>query len=240
MRALLANANGNQGQQNGLGFQQDASASKLQDLLENLRKIQRQNRAAANPLQDSASNELLQLNPAVGGALRGDLAASANHGDPVTMDSLTANPAFAAIKTAIERSFDSARSRAFEDTASGGALTGALGGIESGRAGASAQGFGELAVGEAERRERMRQSAIQNALAGGSLFNNEFGVASSVKQAASQGEGDVLNSMIGLRAGDNLLQANQVAAQASQEAEKKGGAGSAAGSIAGAVIGKGK
>lgn len=215
----------------------DQPAIQLQEYLERLRKMQNQNRRAAIPLQKSATGQLLDLNPAVGERLLADLASTANPA-AITMDTLASNPAYAAIKDAIETSFDQARSSAFEDTAVGGALSGVLGGIEGQRGAAGAQGFGALAAEQQRLDAERRQRAVENALGGQGRFTDQFTSASTVKELASQGGRSVVDSMIQLRQGDAHIQAGIASAQAERDAAKKGGTGSAVGSIAGALIGK--
>jgi hypothetical protein len=215
----------------------DASAIQLQDYLERLRKMQNQNRRAAIPLQKSATGQLLDLNPAVGERLLADLESTANPA-AITMDTLASNPAYGAIKNAIERNFDQARSQAFEDTAVGGALSGALGGIEGQRAGASAQGFGQLATEQQRLDAERAQRAVENAFGGQREFTNQFTSAATAREMATQGGRSVADSMIQLRQGDAQIQAGIASAQAERDAAKKGGTGSAVGSIAGALIGK--
>ena len=138
--------------------------------------------------------------------------------DPIALDFLTNTPAFGAFKQSNELAFDRARQRTIESTPAGGALSGALGNIEAGRAGAFTQGVGALSMEEINRRERNLDRSLNASLGFPGLSLSGLGSAGS-----SLGQ----------------LSANQAAiaeSQANRDAGKSSGAGQAAGSIAAAMI----
>lgn len=91
----------------------------------------------------SARNKLLQV-----------LQALPDVNEQIDINSIAANPAFGAIKAAVEGQFRNAQDNLVASSAPGGALSSSLGGLERDRAGALAQGIGGLAVNEADRRLR--------------------------------------------------------------------------------------
>lgn len=89
----------------------------------------------------------------------------------------TASPMFAPVKNQVESSFDSARDRTIANTPAGGALSSALAQIESGRAGALAQGVGAIS-----------QQELQNAmgLGVGQLPGVQAGLGSAAAAQAQE------------------------------------------------------
>jgi len=111
--------------------------------------------------------------------------------DPITIESLTANPSFGALKGAIEGQFSNARRSAIATGGEGGALTGVLGGLEGARAAALAQGLGGLANQEQSR--RIQNIAARTGVLGsaGQLGLGETGQAGQ----AALGAGGVLGQL---------------------------------------------
>ena len=125
---------------------------------------------------------------------------------PITTESLTANPAFGAIKGATEQQFQNARENIIANTPRGGVLFDALGDLEGARAGQLSRGFGALAADELGRRERNLDRGTQ-------IFTG----------GAAQGVGGVSNA--------GALQSQLAASQMQSESAKAGGTGELIGTI---------
>lgn len=161
--------------------------------------------------------------------------------DPISLNSLVANPQFGALKDAVETSFGTSRDQLIGDLPGGGVLGGGLAELTRGRASELVRGLGSLAGQEQGRLERERlfdvglQESNRNA-----ATNAAFGVRRNALAAAS---GGAATGQAGLgSAGGTLaaLGANQAAlaeSQANRDAGKSQGIGRGIGAIAGAAVG---
>jgi hypothetical protein len=130
---------------------------------------------------------------------------------PITMDSLTANPMFGAIKSATEQQFQNARQNIIGNTPNGGALFSALGNLEGQRANQLSSAFGGLAQDELSRRTGNLDRAI--------------GIGTGV---AGQSMGGLSNAA--------AIQAQLAQAQREQQSAEKGGKGELIGTIGSSLL----
>ena len=140
--------------------------------------------------------------------------------DPITLDSLTQNPMFGALKHGTETQFDLGRERLIEDLPVGGTLAEGLSGLETGRSSALTAGFGNLAADELQRRERN--------------LDRGLAVATGVPSISLGGLGSASNTLNQI----GSTQASIAESQANRGAGKAQGMGQAAGSIGAAAVTK--
>lgn len=104
--------------------------------------------------------------------------------DPITVEALTANPAFGAVKSAVESQFANARESAIATGGEGGALSAVLGGLEGGRASSLAGELGRLALTEDARRRGNFAAELE-----ASRILGQLGLGQTGQAAAAVGGG---------------------------------------------------
>lgn len=143
----------------------------------------------------------------VSGVLRGELGGLTSLNDPITLDTITANPLFGSLKSAVEGSFDQARNRTIATGGEGGALMGALQNLETDRANALAQAFGQVALNEQGRRLNNFNAVVPQAAALGtnafqgaiSAINPLIAAQAAIAQANISGDASNKNAKMGFQ-----------------------------------------
>jgi len=197
----------------------------------------------SSPLREALTGQALGDVGGVG-ALRNEIRTplAFNPIDPINVDDITANPAFAAQKAFTEQQFQGARDATIGNTARGGVLDDVLGDLELGRARQNTQQFGQLAQQEQARLERERSGELQVAGTNKSTLERDLDRILQQGNLFSTGQtGQGISALSS--AGSNLGQigANQASiaqSQANSDSAKAGGAGQAVGQIGAAAIGK--
>jgi hypothetical protein len=153
--------------------------------------------------------------------------------DPITIDSITANPAFGAVKGAVESQFANARRSTIADSPEGGALQGNLGTLEGQRAATLAQAFGGLAATENDR--RLQNLSARTGVLGAA---GQLGLGQTAQAGAALGAGGGVLGQLGANqaaiAQANIARdSNDKATQKDFQARNMEAASDAAGGMAG-------